>query len=53
VYARVSTNETLQDFRSRMHAFCKCKLARFMIPQKVELVESTMHGDRFKKMRRS
>jgi acyl-CoA synthetase (AMP-forming)/AMP-acid ligase II len=54
VYARVklSTDEALPSFRKRMHEFCKDKLARFMIPQKVELVERTMHGERFKKMRR-
>jgi acyl-CoA synthetase (AMP-forming)/AMP-acid ligase II len=54
VFARVklSTDEALPSFRKRMHEFCKDKLARFMIPQKVELVERTMHGERFKKMRR-
>lgn len=54
VFARVklATDESLSDFRKRMHAFCKDKLARFMIPQKVELVESSMHGERFKKMRK-
>jgi hypothetical protein len=34
-----------------MHAFCRDKLPRFMIPQKAELVDSAMHGPRFKKMR--
>jgi long-chain acyl-CoA synthetase len=54
VFARVklSTDEALPSFRKRMHEFCKDKLARFMIPQKVELVERSMHGERFKKMRR-
>jgi len=54
VHARVklSTDETIAEFRKRMHAFCKDKLARFKIPQKVELVDQAMHGERFKKMRR-
>lgn len=54
VFARIklSTDESLSSFRKRMHAFCKDKLARFMIPQKVELVASAIHGERFKKMRK-
>jgi long-chain acyl-CoA synthetase len=54
VYARVklSTGEALPEFRKRMHEFCKDKLTRFKIPQKVELVAEAMHGERFKKMRR-
>lgn len=54
VFARIklSTDESLSSFRKRMHEFCKDKLARFMIPQKVELVASAMHGERFKKMRK-
>ncbi len=54
VHARVklSTDESLPMFRKRMHEFCKDKLARFKIPQKIELVEQSMHGERFKKMRR-
>lgn len=54
VFARVklATDESLSDFRKRMHEFCKDKLARFKIPQKVELVDRAMHGERFKKMRK-
>jgi long-chain acyl-CoA synthetase len=54
VHARVklSTGEALPAFRKRMHEFCKDKLTRFKIPQKVELVAEAMHGERFKKMRR-
>jgi long-chain acyl-CoA synthetase len=54
VHARVKLagSEALPDFRRRMHAFCRDKLARFKIPQKVEIVEHTMHGERYKKMRR-
>ena len=53
VVARVklSTGENLAEFRKRMRSFCKGKLSRFMIPQKVVLVDAELHGDRFKKMR--
>jgi len=53
VVARVKlgTDESLAEFRKRMRAFCKGKLSRFMIPQKVVLAEADLHGERFKKMR--
>jgi acyl-coenzyme A synthetase/AMP-(fatty) acid ligase len=49
---KLSTDETLKDFRKRMNTFCKDRLERFKIPQKVEFVAETMHGARYKKMRR-
>ena len=42
---------TMTELRKRMNDFCRERLSRFMIPQRVELVESSMHGERFKKMR--
>ena len=53
VVARVklSTDESLADFRKRMRVHCRDKLSRFMIPQKVTIVDSELHGERFKKMR--
>ena len=48
---RVTTDETLPEVRKRIAGFCKDKLARYMIPQRVELAESSLHGERFKKMR--
>ncbi|MDJ0711372.1 MAG: long-chain fatty acid--CoA ligase [Woeseiaceae bacterium] len=55
VVARVklSSGEELGEFRKRMRTYCADKLSRFMIPQKVIIVESQLHGDRFKKMRLS
>src|SRR5690606_29517991 len=52
VFARVklSQPEDLASFRARMQAFCRGKLERFKVPQKVELVDGTLHGERFKKM---
>lgn len=54
VFARVklTSGETLGEFRARMRQFCQDKLARYAVPQKVELVEASLHGERFKKMRR-
>ena len=49
---KLSTPETLTEFRARMRRFCQDKLPRFAIPQKVELVAESLHGERFKKMRR-
>jgi len=53
VVARVklSTGEELGAFRKRMRTYCSGKLSRFMIPQKVIIVDSELHGNRFKKMR--
>jgi len=48
---KLDTDETLPVFRKRLRSFCSDKLSRFMIPQKVVIVESALHGDRFKKMR--
>jgi acyl-CoA synthetase (AMP-forming)/AMP-acid ligase II len=54
VLARVklAAPEALASFRARMHAHCRGRLERFKVPQKVELVEASLHGERFKKMRR-
>ncbi len=54
VLARVklAAPEPLAAFRARMHQFCRGRLERYKIPQKVELVEAGLHGERFKKMRR-
>jgi acyl-CoA synthetase (AMP-forming)/AMP-acid ligase II len=49
---KLSTGETVADFRKRMSAFCQDKLQKYKIPQKVVLVSEGMHGERYKKMRR-
>jgi acyl-CoA synthetase (AMP-forming)/AMP-acid ligase II len=49
---KLSTDESLSEFRKRMRAYCRDKLADFKIPQKVEIVAARMYGQRFKKMRR-
>lgn len=49
---KLKTEETIGEFRKRMREFCKGKLEGFKVPQKVVLVDTTMHGERFKKMRK-
>lgn len=49
---KLSTSESLKDFRIRLLQFCKDKLPAYKIPQKLILVDQWMHNDRFKKMRR-
>lgn len=49
---KLSSGESLSDFRRRMRTFCKDKLPSFKIPQKVIIATEGMHGERFKKMRR-
>jgi acyl-CoA synthetase (AMP-forming)/AMP-acid ligase II len=48
---KLSTDESLAEFRRRMQAHCRDRLSRFMIPQRIELVSDGLHGSRFKKMR--
>ncbi len=50
---RLSTQETLSEFRTRMRLFCRDRLQAFTVPQKVSIVAEDMHGERFKKMRRA
>ncbi len=53
VVARVNltADENVSEFRKRMRAFCRDKLSKYKIPQKVVLVGEPMHGARYKKMR--
>ena len=44
--------EPLPDFKRRMRAFCRDRLANYQIPLRVEIVERQLSGARFKKMRR-
>lgn len=50
---RLAAPEEVAAFRKRMRAFCRDRLPRFKIPQKVELTTAGLHGERYKKMRRS
>lgn len=43
--------EPLADFKRRMMAFCRERLASYQIPRMVELTDSDQFGARFKKMR--
>jgi acyl-CoA synthetase (AMP-forming)/AMP-acid ligase II len=48
----LSTLESPVDFRKRMKLFCRDKLPKFKIPQKVIIASEQLHSERFKKMRR-
>jgi acyl-coenzyme A synthetase/AMP-(fatty) acid ligase len=48
---RLATNETRSEFRIRARRSLKDLIEPFKIPQKIELVEQGLHGERFKKMR--
>jgi len=48
---RLSTGETLADFRKRMRAFCQDKLPTYKVPQKVILASEPLHSERYKKVR--
>jgi acyl-CoA synthetase (AMP-forming)/AMP-acid ligase II len=48
----LSSNENPSDFKKRMNDFCKDKLSRYKIPQKVVIVSDRFHSGRFKKMRK-
>lgn len=50
---RLSTGESASEFRKRMRLHCKDLLASYKIPQKIVLVDDAMHGERFKKLRRT
>jgi acyl-coenzyme A synthetase/AMP-(fatty) acid ligase len=49
---KLSRPESTAEFRKRMRSFCRGRLERFKIPQKVVLAKSGFHGGRFKKLRR-
>lgn len=50
---KLSSDESAGEFRPRMRRFCKDRLERYKIPQKVSVVEEDLHGARYKKMRRA
>lgn len=51
VKVKISTEETVSQFRIRLHTFCKSKLPSYKIPRKIILTHSILHNERFKKMR--
>ncbi|MBE9142473.1 ANL family adenylate-forming protein [Planktothrix mougeotii] len=46
---RLTTDESLRNFRIRLRAFCQDKLESYKIPVRVTLVQERLHSDRFKK----
>ncbi len=49
---RLHEPESPATFRRRLVAFCRDRLARYKIPQKVTIVDGPLHSERFKVMRR-
>ncbi|MBQ9274258.1 MAG: long-chain fatty acid--CoA ligase [Succinivibrio sp.] len=50
---KLSSPESVSAFKQRLRLFCKGKLEHFKVPQKIELVDHLMTGERFKKMRKA
>lgn len=48
---RLSSEESIRDFRKRMYAFCRTRLPPYKIPQKIVFADSDLHSGRFKKIR--
>jgi long-chain acyl-CoA synthetase len=48
---KLSTGESLPDFRRRMRSFLKDKIPFFKIPQKIVIAENDFYNARFKKIR--
>jgi acyl-coenzyme A synthetase/AMP-(fatty) acid ligase len=48
---RLSTQESLKEFKGRMRAWCKDRLESYKVPAKVRLAEGPLHSERFKRMR--
>jgi acyl-coenzyme A synthetase/AMP-(fatty) acid ligase len=51
-YIQLNSDESLREFRKRLHSYCQDKLLNYQIPQKIQLVSEPMHSERFKKNRR-
>ena len=49
---KLSSSETLRQFKARMLGFCKEKLQSYKIPSKILLTDETTYNQRFKRMRR-
>jgi acyl-CoA synthetase (AMP-forming)/AMP-acid ligase II len=49
---RLMTDESAQAFKRRMNTYCRDRLARFKIPQKIVLAPASRPAERFKKIRR-
>jgi acyl-coenzyme A synthetase/AMP-(fatty) acid ligase len=50
-HVKLATSERPSEFRTRMRTFCRHHLPAFKVPQKVVVVDGSLHGDRFKKKR--
>lgn len=51
-FVRLNLKEDPSDFRIRLMQFCKDRLEKFKIPQKIVFTEANLSNDRFKKIRK-
>jgi acyl-CoA synthetase (AMP-forming)/AMP-acid ligase II len=47
---KLGSAESLREFEARMHEFCRGRLPRFKIPQKVILTQTSLHSARYKRL---
>lgn len=48
---KLATAESVLEFTKRLRIFCRDRLSRYKIPQKILLTQGTMHNERFKKIK--
>ena len=48
---RLSTDESLTDFKARMRVFCRDRLESYKVPAKVRFADGPLYSERFKRKR--
>jgi long-chain acyl-CoA synthetase len=48
---KLSTDETLPQFKQRLYEFCRDKLAKVKTPQRIVLTKEALYSERFKQIR--
>jgi acyl-coenzyme A synthetase/AMP-(fatty) acid ligase len=50
---RLRRPEDPKDYSRQLRLFCRGRLQSYQVPVRIDVVENTLHGERFKKMRRT
>ncbi len=50
---RLRRPEDPKDYSRQLRLFCRERLQSYQVPVRIDVVENTLHGERFKKMRRT
>jgi acyl-coenzyme A synthetase/AMP-(fatty) acid ligase len=50
---RLRRPEDPKNYSRQLRLFCRGRLQSYQVPVKIDVVENTLHGERFKKMRRT